>query len=264
MSRSSQRDEATLPWQDESVERLGDVLRAQVGHYWEGRATAELHVASAFSQLAETLAQTGAEASVRQLLDRSIENEHLHSSLCHRLAIRYLGRDAAAPSAPIAALPLFEQAPPEARPALQAAGLCCINESIATVWLERCAVRAIAPLPRAVNHLHLADELFHARVGWAHLASRAVTPSVRSELSRWLVPLLRSNVRQWLSPELTRQTGGVPDHGLPSEAEHRDAVLGAVRNVVIPGFEHCGVDVRAATRWFEDELNGSAPSPAVV
>jgi hypothetical protein len=252
-----EHDEATLPWRDESVERLGDSLRAQVGHYWEGRATAELHVASAFSQLVATLAETGADASVLQLLGRSIENEHHHSRLCHRLATRYLGRDVAEPRAPVAALPLFEQAPPEARPALQAVGLCCINESIATVWLEHCAARAVAPLPRAVNHLHLADELFHARVGWAHLASRAVTPSVRAEVGRWLVPLLRSNVGQWLSPELTRQTGGVPDHGLPSEAEHRDAVLGAVCNVVIPGFEHCGVDVKGAWRWFEGELDMS-------
>jgi hypothetical protein len=250
MSRSSPRDEAALPWQDESVERLGDSFRAQVGHYWEGRATAELQVASAFSQLAATLTETGAEASVLTLLERSIENEHHHAGLCHQLASRYLGREVAEPRALVAALPLFEQASPEARPALHAAGLCCINESIATVWLERCAARAVAPLPKAVNHLHLADELFHARVGWAHLASRAVTAAMRAEVGRWLVPLLESNVRQWLSPELTRQTGGVPDHGLPSEAEHRDAVLGAVRNVVIPGFEHCGVDVRGAWRWF--------------
>jgi hypothetical protein len=145
--------------------------------------------------------------------------------------------------------------------ALYAAGLCCINESIATVWLERCAARAIAPLPKAVNHLHLADELFHARVGWAHLASRAVTSAMRAEVGRWLVPLLESNVRQWLSPEVTGQTGGVPDHGLPSEAEHRDAVLGAVRNVVIPGFEHCGVDVRGAWRWFERLISDLACVP---
>jgi hypothetical protein len=257
VSRSSESDEATLPWRDESVERLGEILRLRVGHYWEGRAAAELHVASAFSQLAETLAETGADASVLQLLQRSIGNEHLHSRLCHRLAVRYLGRDIAEPRAPVAELPLFEQALPEARPALHAAGLCCINESIATVWLERCAARAVAPLPRAVNHLHLADEMFHARVGWAHLASRAVTPAVKREVGRWLVPLLKSNVGQWLSPELTRQTGGVPEHGLPSEAEHRDAVLGAVRNVVIPGFEHCGVDVRGAWRWFDGELEHS-------
>jgi hypothetical protein len=245
-----------LPWEDESVERLGDLLRAQVGHYWQGRATAELHVASAFSQLAVTLAETGADASVLQLLDRSIKNEHHHSSLCHQLAVRYLGHEVDEPRGPIAELPLFEQAPPEARPALQVVGLCCINESVATVWLERCAAIAVAPLPRAVNHLHLADELFHARLGWAHLASRAVTASTRSEVGRWLVPLLKSNVGQWLSPDLTRQTGGVPDHGLPSGDGHRDAVLGAVGNVIIPGFERCGVDVRGAWRWFEGQIRG--------
>lgn len=244
------RVEASLPWNDDSIARLPDAVRLHIGTYWQGRASAELHVADAFSQLNRLLVEGGGETSVLQLLERSVENEHHHADLCHRLAVRYLGRDLEPPEARVAELPPLDQAPPDARVALHMAGLCCINESIATVWLEQCASGAVAPLARAVTQLHLSDEVVHARVGWAHLASRFVTPATRTEVGRWLVPLLKANVGHWLSRNVISKAGGVPEHALPTRDQHRGAVLGAVRNVVLPGFEHCGVPVAAAWRWF--------------
>jgi hypothetical protein len=243
--------EAALPWADRTVDQLDDGDRQKIGSYWQGRATAELEVADAFTQLGTLLTQSGAEAAIVTLLARSIENERLHSHLCRRMAERYTGRELDPPVPTPRPLPALERASPEARAAIHAAGLCCVNESIATVWLDRCAALASSPLARAVNQLHLADEVFHARLGWAHLASAAVTPAVRAEVGRWLPALLESSLAQWLGPEVTLQTGGVPAHGLPSEDEHRQAVLGAVRHVVLPGFQHCAVDTTAAQRWFE-------------
>jgi hypothetical protein len=40
---------------------------------------------------------------------------------------------------------------------------------------------------------------------------------------------------------------------LPTPAEHRSVVLAAVRDVVLPGFGHVGVDTSAARRWFDDQ-----------
>lgn len=243
------------------MDGLEDAARLQVGQYWQGRSAAELHVADGFSKLREILAEAGGDEIVLRLIDRTVKNEHQHSRLCHRLAIRYLGREVDEPPAVPARLPPLDEAPAEARATLHMAGLCCVNESIATVWLERCAARSTAPLARGVNQLHLSDEVLHARVGWAHLASRAVTGAVRAEVGRWVVPLLKSNVGIWLGPDVTKQAGGVPGHGLPLAEEHRQVVLGAVRNVVIPGFQHCGVDVGPAWRWFHEELEVIPPAP---
>jgi hypothetical protein len=253
--------DAALPWEDGRVERLDGALRLKVGRYWEDRAAAELQVADAFSQLAAMLSKEDAADSVLGLLDRSVKNEHYHSTLCHRLAIRYLGHEVGKPAPRRAVLPSLESASDQTRATLHVAGLCCINESIATVWIERCATLATAPLARAANQLHLADEVFHARLGWAHLASDQVTPGMRAEVGRWLVSLLKSNVGQWLGPEILGQSCGVPDHGLPSEEDHRQAVLGAVANVILPGFEHCGVDVGPARRWFLREFGQPRVAP---
>lgn len=244
--------EAALPWSDPSVERLGDRARARVGRYWAGRSLAELDVADAFRQTAAALADTGAEPAVLDLLRRAIANEHDHASLCRRLGGHYLGRPVEDPPARVPVrLPALAGASPEARPTLLLAGLCCINESIATIWLQACAARASAPLVRAVNRMHVRDEIHHARVGWAHLASPAVTPAIRAELGRWLRPLLRSCVLDWLSPRVVESAGGVPDHGLPTAPDHREVVIRAVRSVVLPGFALCGVDVERACAWLE-------------
>ena len=244
----------SLPWDDEQVDRLDPASRARVGSYWEGRADAELRVAAAFRRLSEQLRETGAEPSVMDLLEASIGNELYHSTLCEKLASRYLGAAIAPPLPSDTELPPLPGVDhPPTRTAIYAAGLCAINESVASVWLEHCFARATTPLIRAVNQLHLSDEIVHARLGWAHLASPSVTATMRKELSRWLVPLVRTNVGQWLHSE-TLRGAGVPDHGIPDPAEQRSTVLGAFRNVVIPGFDHVGLDVAPVARWFRAEF----------
>ena len=197
------------------------------------------------------LDESGAERTVTELLRRSIDNEHHHSRLCHRLAMRYLDRDLPAPIPAKRPLHALEGVSPDARAAIHMTGLCCINESIATVWLDRCAGQAVSPLVRAVNRLHVSDEVVHSRVGWAHLSSPAITAGVRKELARMLVPLLRSTVGEWLGSSMIEQAVGAPEHGLPTQDDHRAVVLDAVRDVVLPGFQRCGLDTRAAERWFQ-------------
>jgi hypothetical protein len=246
--------QALLPWDDESVERLDVPLRERVGDYWAGRTLAELRVADAFRQVASDLRALHVSPRVCELLDISIANEIHHAEICHELAARYFGRTLAPPLRPAPVqLPHFERAPPALRAALCMAGLCCINESVATVWLQQCLARSVAPLARAANHLHLRDETVHAQVGWAHLGSDHVDRELRRGIAEWLVPLLRANLERWFA-SATLTLGGVDAHGLPDPAEQREHVLGAVRNVVLPGFDHVGVDVSRAQRWFRGEF----------
>jgi len=247
------RGDQMLPWDDEQIDRLDAASRTRVGEYWRGRASAELRVAAAFSDFGAKLVATGSEPAVLELISASIENERYHATLCEKLASRYLGATIPEPQPGPVRLPAFADVDDATRTALYAAGLCAVNDSIATVWLQHCLARSAAPLARAVNHIHLADEISHARVGWAHLASAFTTPATRAEIARRLPALVRVNVAQWLASS-TLTGGGVPDHGLPDPIEQRDHVLGAVRNVVIPGFDHVGIDVSAVQRWFDDEL----------
>jgi hypothetical protein len=240
---------ACLPWDDPSIELLDPMKRTLVAQYWSERAQAELNVARAFSDLLAGIRETAGAPLVQNLLEASIQNEHEHADLCRRLASRYAGKETPPPVMPASVpFPLLPSAPPELRPTLHAIGLCCVNESIATVWLGRCLSYASAPLVRAATRIHVADEVTHARAGWAHLASLQVSPTARKELTKWVLPLLRANVAQWLGLE-AGLTLDVPEHGLPPQGVHQDLVLGVVRGVILPGFAHVGLDVPEATAW---------------
>ena len=258
MYRRSAESQKTLPWDDPSIEDLDPSQRIEVAAYWQQRAQAELKVARAFAELSAGLADTGAVSEVIDLLALSIQNEREHAELCWRLACRYAGRQVRAPIMPDDIdFPRLPGARAALRPTLHAVGLCCVNESIATVWLEHCLSYASAPLARAATRLHLRDEVLHARVGWAHLASSVLTSVDRVEISRWLLPMLRANVDQWLDRATIGITLELPAHGLPPWADHAGVVLDVVRGVILPGFAHVGLDTSEAMRWVDEQFAGS-------
>jgi len=248
------RSDDSLPWEDESVERLDAARRLLVGSYWRERASAELRVSAAFSELLGKLRAIDASPDVTSMLALSVDNELHHAAMCERLATRYLGTPIPRPEPGPIHLPPLPQLDLPAQAMVYAAGMCAINESVATVWLELCLARSVVPLARAVNHVHLADEVVHARVGWAHLASDGVTRDMRRELARWLPPLLHANIGQWLRATAVRDVS-VPEHGIPDASDQRAQVLGAVNNVVLPGFHHVGVDISCAIAWFRNQFS---------
>ncbi len=130
--------------------------------------------------------------------------------------------------------------------ALHVAGLCCINETLATAYLEECLSIATSPLAVTANRAHLREEIDHARLGWAHLASRSLTPGLREALGDCLPRLLDANVPLWERQDASLPAEGVPAHGHPSHAASRRVIEDAVRELVLPGFRHVGIDVRGA------------------
>src|SRR5205085_5848369 len=127
---------------------------------------------------------------------------------------------------------------------LHAAGMCCINESIACAFLEACLDDAAGPLVRAIHREHLTDEIEHARVGWAHFASRAVDTATRREVARWLPRLCEANLLNWKSRFAWLPAEGLPGHALPPYQRNLAAALAALRDVILPGFDHVGIDTR--------------------
>jgi hypothetical protein len=105
------------------------------------------------------------------------------------------------------------------------------------------------PLARAALRELIADDVDHARIGWAHLASSMVTTEVRSKIAGWLPRLLEASMLSWLAG--ADGYAGFPAHGVPSSATTREVVKSTAREVVLVGFEQLGVDTSSAHAWMQ-------------
>lgn len=124
---------------------------------------------------------------------------------------------------------------------LNIVGLCCINEALATAWLRRCLELASVPELSASVRAHLTDEIDHARVGWAHLASSAVSEAERRFMVPLLPELIRVNVVEWTRRENFLSGTALPAHGQPSASESCAVIERASRELVARGFEYLGL-----------------------
>jgi hypothetical protein len=94
----------------------------------------------------------------------------------------------------------------------------------------------------------LADEVRHARLGFHFLAQRGA--SERGLVEAALPSLLDTVLAFWLD-----ERGCPPDlptgHGCLRSTEIREAVREGLDELVLPGFEHLGIDVRAGRELVE-------------
>ena len=207
-------------------------------------------MASVFAVLVRELFETGADLPVLQICARAVSDEVRHAEVCRLLAARYAGRDVAWPAPARVPIPSHARAPARLRPTLRATAMGCINETIASAWLEASLVDATAPLARAAIRELLADDVHHARLGWAHLASARVTAAVRAEVAAWLPRLLQTAALPWLK-DARHYGDGVPSHGVPSGETTHTVVVRTLREVVLPGFDALGIATAPARAWAE-------------
>jgi len=243
-----------IPFADAAVDELPGELRRALSAHWLRRARSEARVGLAFAALAPVLRSASADTRVLELLARAARDEAVHAELCRRLAERYAGESRVVPGPVSAPLPAFGCDDERLEAALLMAGMCCINETLATAWLEASVRGARSELARAANRLHLRDEIEHARLGWAHLASTALDEPLREALAECVPRLLAANLPGWLAPDSDLGANGAPDHGILEQAEARRAIATAVRDLVLPGFEHVGVRLDATARKAAERL----------
>ncbi len=244
----------------EAVEQLASEQRAALAELWQSRADSERSVGSVFTQLVAEMSATGAHAEVIALARRAIDDETRHARICAELAAAYRGDDVREATPRDVRLPDYGE-PPRMRAALHAVNLCCIGETIATAFVEACFAECTAwPELRELHGLHLADEIHHARVGWAHVAS--LGDDERAHLATRLPELLRAQVLGWESRIQTLPEHGVPGHGYPPRDALIAVVHAAIREVVLPGFDYVSIDTRAARQWFDEARPASPIAPA--
>lgn len=240
---------AELPFGDPSVAALTPAQRVAIAGHWKHRARSELQVGRAFAAMVPLLRERRASAAVLDRLERGAEEEVRHSEICARLAETYAGEAVVRPQIDSVPLPRFDVGDDDLETALLVAGMCCVNETIATAWISACLAASQTPLATMANRIHLHDEIEHARVGWAHLASEAVSDATRAALGPCLPRLLEANAPGWERDDASLPAEGVPEQGHLPAAVSRRIFIDAISDLVLPGFAHVGVDIGPARAW---------------
>jgi hypothetical protein len=232
-----------LPIDDAAVDLLDPEPRSAVAAMWANRSAAELRVAAAFAAIAGALFEVGADPQVLAIVSRAVGEEVRHAEICRRIASRYQGTPVAWPSPAAATLPQHEGATPNVCCAMHMIGMCCLNETIAGAYLQSCFAAAEAPLAKAALSELLSDEIDHARVGWAYLASAPLSAETRDDIGVRFGPLRDATIRLWVTQNRSVLGEGVPQHGLISHEAVERAVADSIETLVVPGLASVGIRV---------------------
>jgi hypothetical protein len=212
----------------------------------------ERRVADSFAVIRDALVRRGAAAELVDLAHRAIDDEHRHEELSRVVASRFAGRDLPAPARLHLEVPEHKGASKELRDTLLVVGQCVFNETTASAYLEVSLEHAMGTLAKSALRELLSDELDHGRIGWAHLAS--LDERSRARVVPWLLPMAWLNLREW-----RRETPVDPDHsetltlhGVPPSSTIHEALVDALRSLIVPGLEQLRMDTTAIQRWLGD------------
>jgi hypothetical protein len=237
-----------LPERDDAIERLEDDDRARLVDVWMGRAATERRVSDSFTVIRDALRSLHASGEALRLAERAIDDELRHAEICRYVASRFHGAELPPPAQLPLVVPRLEGATPELRHTLHVVGQCSLNETTASAFLEACNREARGELAQAALRELLSDEIDHARIGWMHLAS--VTAEMRGRVGRVLLPMARANLKMWRQSPRPYGTSDVfAVHGAPSASIIEEALVGSIRDLVIPGFAMLGIATAPVEAW---------------
>ncbi len=136
--------------------------------------------------------------------------------------------------------------------------LCCIAETLNSVYLADTVRTAREPGLRTRTRAILKDEVNHAKLGWFFLAR---TGANLSWLSEDMPRILRATLHEEL---LESQTAHVADtaHGLYAGEELLAMFRASVEEVVLPGLEDAGLRVLPARQWLDQTSTAMGRSSA--
>jgi hypothetical protein len=226
---------------DVAARNLDEPARHTVGALWARRAQSELTASILFAGLARDCSRSNLPAPLPELCERAVEDERFHAILSARIAEHYLGT-ALPELTPGPDALRFESCEAELALGLRLILHCALNETIAAVYLRECHREASSPLMRAVVRELLRDEIDHARVGWAYLASLQfeLQPRLRDRFNRELPALLSLVASAWHKPltDAEYPTG----HGVLSLDETRRVAELALEALALPGLASFGIE----------------------
>jgi hypothetical protein len=222
--------------------------RAVLAEVWIDRAASERRVADAFAVVHDALDALGADPALRELALRAVDDEMRHAELSRRVASIHAGRPLSPPPLLPLSVPSHRGADERLRRILHVVGQCAFNETIASAFLESALAKARAPLALAALRELLSDEIDHARIGWALLAS--LDERTRRAVEAWLPSMAIANLRMWRdAPRRYPDSPKLAEHGAPPRADVEEALLMALRDLVIPGFDALEMQIAPMREW---------------
>lgn len=227
---------------------LDPAARAVLAARWAERGRHELATSHAFTEVARALAECGADSAHVAAAESAVDEERHHAELCLLVAEHYAGAALPAPRAAPVQRAKFEGASPREASLLYVVMHCALGESIASAYLGHCLERAGTELTREALRVMLADEVRHARLGFACLAG--ASPESRVLVQRALPSLLRAVLDFWLDEHDYPES--IPaGHGCLARFELREAVREGLDELVMPGLELVGVGTRGGRSELE-------------
>ncbi len=235
---------------DPTVEALSDDARQEMSAVWHARAATERRVADSFMVMRDALRELRADTALATLAERAIDDEFRHAEICRVIASRYAGKDLEPPPQLELVVPRHRGANRKLELELWVVGQCCMNETIASAFLEAAVATATGPMAKGALRELLSDEIDHARLGWAFLGS--LPREALDEIAPWLLGMMRANLKMWRdAPRGYPMTDELAGQGAPREEVVEDALLTAVRDLIIPGLEQFALPAEKIRAWLE-------------
>jgi hypothetical protein len=241
-----------IPWDAiDDARALDASRRAIVAASWSARARQEHLAVGAFALLTYEVAEHGGAGEVLEILARAPSDEHRHARICARFAGMF--RDEHEPEAPstwkgVPNVPKHRTTNGRDRTLLHVVEMCCLHETFTGIGLTELRERTTSPVARAMIESLLEDEIDHGRVGWAHAATacadgwgrRVIADALPGILSRVLGPIVAAEGHG------PRRDAQLDAHGYVDGEDAARVYRTGLRDVVLPGFEHLGIDVSRA------------------
>ncbi len=243
-----------VPWAESHAPSLEPDVRAELGRIWGERIPTEYRSITGFSTLSFDFIAAGAPVDMVAVCHRVCIDELRHTELAVRMVDLY---GAVRPPLPreISSLPADESLSAVAQACRSAIVLSCVGETFACTELSMLRDRAVDPVVRQVLTIFLADEIMHARVGWAYVAHAMKTADATTRESvAAAVPLhiagiganLFGSIESAAAVQVTNEDPRLAAHGVCSQREEQDLYRAFIPEVLIPGLQACGVPVDRA------------------
>ena len=241
-----------IDWAASTARDLSPKLREGLADLWRRRMVSEHRSIGIFNLYTLDLLGAGAPAEVLSLACRAALDEVRHTELFARLTEIYSGKKESPPPG-IPALPDEPDVPIRKQVAREALHLCVCSESYSAASLGELYARAQDPTVRAVLGVVLSDEIYHARMGWAVLASmyrepdgeelrahaQSEIPATFDNLARELFGDLSALAEPSLAGDERRQAEA---HGYLSLRDDYVVFQSLIEAVWIPGLLGLGLD----------------------
>ncbi len=237
------------------------IARRRAARVWAMRGRVEREAAARFARIASRLASVAAAPVVVDLARRAHADEDRHALRCDEL-VELLG-DGSTSRRPRVAIELPEIAPSgltfREGVLYEVVAMSCITETLSTALLGE--LRDATPEGRVREVLSeiLKDEVQHARLGWAHLASeRSRGPGrfLAEALPRMLEDTASSEVFQVGEPDAADVAEALRGMGALPRTERRARLAETLEQVVFPGLESLGVDASGGRAWLAERMGG--------